>query len=118
MDAETMTLIGATLGSSALTTLLWFGLGSRRRKEQPPTREAPKGEREVVKERRTPTSPAPQPDVKIDRALSRMFYEGGRFATMVSEQNRAVRRNKKDVREWNRRYLEQARLKVRREVGL
>ena len=110
MSAETLMLIGAVIGSSALTTLIWFLLGDRRRKVQPLVEASMS-----LPGERSPAPPAPLPDVKIDKALNQMFYEGVTFAHGMNQQRREVRRNKQYVTRAAGQRCERARLKVKRE---
>jgi hypothetical protein len=66
---------------------------------------------------RTPAPPATDP-AKLDKALNQMFYAGVTFAHNMSQQRREVRRNKNYVARAAGQRCENARLKVRREIGV
>lgn len=69
------------------------------------------------KEEWTPAPPATDP-AKLDKALNQMFYSGVSFAHNMSQQRREVRRNKQYVARAAGQRCENARQKVRREIGV
>ncbi len=84
-----------------------------RGKEQPLQEQALRGE----SRERIPAPPATDP-AKLDKALNQMFYEGVTFAHNMNQQRREVRRNKNYVARAAGQRCENARLKVKREIGV
>jgi len=117
MDSQTMFTIGLVVGTLAGLWILYAQFGGRSKKEDP------LGAPQRVVHHATPLpDPEPMPakldPEKLEQAMNAMYYHGLKFGKTLSERNRAVRRDRKQIASVAGRDCERSRTKVRRELGL